>query len=46
MNMSEQYILVAKKANSILDCVRKSIASRWREVILLSALMRQTHLER
>jgi len=46
LNMTWQYVLTAQKANCILGCIKRSMASRSREVILplYSALMRP-HLE-
>ncbi|PKU47674.1 hypothetical protein llap_2007 [Limosa lapponica baueri] len=44
-NMSQQRELVALEANCILGCIKSSVASRLREVILPHSLVRP-HLER
>jgi len=44
INVNRQCVLAAQKANSIFGCIKISVASKAREVILPSALVRP-HLQ-
>ena len=46
-NMGQECVLETQKANHILDCIKRSMTSRSREVILplYSAALRRPHLQ-
>jgi len=45
LNMTQQSTLADQKASYILGCIKRSMASRWREMILFYSALMRPHLE-